>query len=91
MEKFLKDQKEQKEAIKNLTSQMSQLYTHNKMLEHQIASQVSSSRQNGILPSQPEHLREQAKAITLRSGKQLPEVEIKSQKEGVVQVTQEEE
>ena len=34
MEKFLKDQEEQKEAIKNLTSQMSQLYAHNKMLEN---------------------------------------------------------
>ena len=33
MEKFLKDQEEQKEAIKNLTSQMSQLYAHNKMLD----------------------------------------------------------
>ena len=44
MEKFLKDQEEQKETIKNLTSQMSQLYAHNKMLENQIASQASSSR-----------------------------------------------
>ena len=61
------------------------------MLENQIASQASSSRQSGMLPSQSEHPREQAKAITLRSGKQLPEVEIKSQEEKVVQVTQEEE
>ena len=44
MEKFLKDQEEQKETIKNLTSQMSQLYAHNKMLENQIVSQASSSR-----------------------------------------------
>ena len=58
---------------------MSQLYTHNKMLENQIASQASSSRQSGMLPSQSEQPREQAKAITLRSGKQLPEVETNSQ------------
>ena len=44
MEKFLKDQEEQKEAIKNLTSQMSQLYAHNKMLDYQIAFQASRSR-----------------------------------------------
>ena len=58
MEKFLKDQEEQKEAIKNLTSQMNQLYAHNKMLENQITSQSSSSRQSGMLPSQSEHPRE---------------------------------
>ena len=57
MEKFLKDQEEQKETIKNLTSQMSQLYAHNKMLENQIASQASSSRQSGQLPSQSESKR----------------------------------
>ena len=91
MEKFLKDQEEQKEANKNLTSQMSQLYAYNKMLENQIASQASSSRQSSQLPSQSEHPRENAKAITLRSGKQLPEVETKNQEEGAVQVTQEEE
>ena len=78
MEKFLKDQEEQKEAIKNLTSQMSQLYAHNKIWENQIVSQASSSRQSGILPSQSEHPREQAKIITLRSEKQLPEVETKN-------------
>ena len=72
MEKFLKDQKEQREAIKNLTSQMGQLFAHNKMLENHISAQASSSRQSGKLPSQPEHPGEQAKAITLRSGKQLP-------------------
>ena len=58
MEKILKDQEEQKEAIKNLTSQMSQLYAHNKMLENQIASEASSSRQSGMLPSQSKHQRE---------------------------------
>ena len=75
MEKFLKDQEEQREAIKNLTSQMGQLFAHNKMLENQISAQASSSRQSGKLPSQPEHPGEQAKAITLRSGKQLPKEE----------------
>ena len=82
MEKLLKDQLEQKETIKSLTSQMSQLLAHNKILENQIASQASSSRQSGMFPSQPEKLREQAKAIMLRSGKQLPEADIKKQDEG---------
>ena len=58
MEKFLKDQEEQQEAIKNLTSQMSHLYAHNKMLENQIASQATSSRQSEMFPSQPENPRE---------------------------------
>ena len=44
-----------------------------------------------MLPSQLEYPREQAKAITLRSGKKLPGVESNSQGEGVVQDTQEEE
>ena len=70
---------------------MSQLYAHNKMLENQITSQASGSRQSGMLPSQSEHPREQAKAITLRSGKKLLGVESNSQGEGVVQDTQEEE
>ena len=56
---------------------MDQLATHNKMLENQIASQASSSNsyQMGKLPSQPENPREHVKAITLRSGKQLPDIE----------------
>ena len=56
---------------------MDQLATHNKMLENQIASQASSSNshQMGKLPSQPENPREPVKAITLRSGKQLPDIE----------------
>ena len=82
MEKFLKDQEEQKEAIKNLTSQMSQLYAHNKILENQIASQASSSRQSGMLPSQSEYPREQAKAITLRSGKKLSGLKAKVKEKG---------
>ena len=67
MEKFLRDQEQQKEAIKDLTSPMSQLFAHKKMLEDQMASQASSS--SGIFPSQSEHPREQAKVITIRSGK----------------------
>ena len=61
---------------------MRQLFAHNKMLENQIASQASSSRQSRMFHSQPENPREQAKAIMLRSGKQLPEVEIKKHDEG---------
>ena len=91
MEKLLKDQLEQKETIKSLTSQMSQLFAHNKMLKNQIASQASSSRQSGMFPSQPENSRKQAKAIMLRSGKKLPEVEIKKQDEGNDQTEQEKE
>ena len=67
MNKFLRVQEEQKEAIMNLTSQVasqfasqasqiSQLFTHGKMLENQIASQASTSnfRQSSKLPSQPQ-------------------------------------
>ena len=61
---------------------MSQLLAHNKILENQIASQASSSRQSGMFPSQLENPREQAKAIMLRSGKQLLEAKIKKQDEG---------
>ena len=43
------------------------------------------------MPSQTEHPREQAKAITLRSGKALPEVETQNQDERTIQVTQEDE
>ena len=70
---------------------MSQLFAHNKMLENQIASQASSSRQSGMFPSQPENPREQAKAIMLRSGKELPEIEIKKQGEEDDQTEQEKE
>ena len=41
MEKFLRGQEEQRKDIKNLTSQMGQLFAHNKMLENQFASQAS--------------------------------------------------
>ena len=42
-----------------------------------------------MFPSQPENPREQAKAIMLRSGKELPEVEIKRQGEEDDQTEQE--
>ena len=37
-ERYQKDQEEQREAIKNLTSHVGQLYAHNKMLENQITA-----------------------------------------------------
>ena len=40
------------------------------------------------MPSQSEHPREQAKAITLRSGKQLPKEEVKRQENGADQDTE---
>ena len=44
-----------------------------------------------MLPSQSEHPIEQKKAITLRSGKQLPKVETERPEDGTVRVTKEEE
>ena len=58
------------------------------MLKNQISAQASSSRQSGKLPSQPEHPGEQAKAITLRSGKQLPKEEATRQENGANQDTE---
>ena len=58
------------------------------MLENQIAAQASSIKQSGRLPSQSEHPREQAKAITLRNGKQLPKEEAKRQENGADQDTE---
>ena len=77
-ERYQKDQEEQREAIKNLTSQVGQLYAHNKMLKNQITAQASGTKQGGIFPSQPQNLREQAKMVTLRSGKQLSAYETKN-------------
>ena len=58
---------------------LDQLATYNKILEYQIASQASSSnfRQMGQFFSQPENLRKHVNTVTLRSGKQLLEVEHK--------------
>ncbi len=79
MEGFLTAQQQQIELIKQLTSRMDQLATHNKMLENQIAQQASSSsKATRKLPSQPEmNRREYCKAVTLRSGRTLvqPKVE----------------
>ncbi len=56
---------------------MDQLATHNKMLENQIAQQAtSSSKTSGKLPSQPEiNPREYCKAVILRSGRILVQLE----------------
>ena len=70
-ERYQKDQEEQCEVIKNLTSQVGQLYSHNKMLENQITAQALGSKQGGIFPNQPQNPREQAKVVIVRSGKQL--------------------
>ena len=45
MEKFLRSQEEQREDIKNLTSQMGQLFAYNKMLKNQFSSQASQINQ----------------------------------------------
>ncbi|CAJ2627735.1 unnamed protein product [Trifolium pratense] len=66
------------EQIKQLTSRLDVLTTHNKMLETQIAQvaqqQASTSAPAGIFPGQPEpNPRGHVNAIILRSGKQLDE------------------
>ncbi|KAJ9185121.1 hypothetical protein P3X46_004785 [Hevea brasiliensis] len=77
MEGFLAAQQQQTELIKQLTSRMDQLATHNKMLENQIAQQASSlSKAAGKLPSQLEmNPREHCKAVALRSGRTLVQPE----------------
>ncbi len=64
---------------------MDQLATHNKMLENQIAQQASSSSKPvGKLPSQPEmNPREQCKAVALRSGRTLVQLEVESTEENI--------
>ncbi|KAJ9173880.1 hypothetical protein P3X46_016972 [Hevea brasiliensis] len=73
MQGFLVAQQQHNELIKQLTSRMDQLATHNKMLENQIVQQASSSsKAAGKLPSQPEmNPREHCKAVTLKSGRTL--------------------
>ncbi|XP_057985368.1 uncharacterized protein LOC131170331 [Hevea brasiliensis] len=67
---FLTTQQKQREVIQQLTSRIDQLATHNRMLENQIAQQVSSSSKvHGKLPSQLENPREHCKEAILRSGK----------------------
>ena len=72
--------KQHEENFKRYDTRMDQLATHMKSLENQIASQVSSSNffQPGHFPSQPQNPREQAQAITLRSERNLPDVELKN-------------
>ena len=62
---------------------MDQLATHLKSLENQVASQASSSNfcQPGHFPSQPQTPREQAQAVTLRSGRNLPGAESKNKEQ----------
>lgn len=71
--------KEHKEIFKQCDAKFDQIFTHLKLLDNQVASQASSSnfRQPGHFPSQSQNPREHAQAITLRSGKNLPEVEVK--------------
>ena len=90
LENFIQDQtksmkevketlKEHKEIFQQHDAKFDQIFTHLKLLDNQVASQASSSNfcQPGHFPSQPQNLREHAQAITLRSGKNLPEVEVK--------------
>ena len=75
-DKFRAQNYSMNEAIKDLASKVDSLATHSKMLETQIAQQVSHSNRNfGRFPSQTENPREHCNAITLRSGKQLVESE----------------
>ena len=67
------------ENFKRIDARLDQLAIHSKMLENQIASEASSSnfQQMGKFSSQTKNPREHVNAVTLRSGKQLPEVEHK--------------
>ena len=91
LENFIQDQtksmkevkeslKEHKEIFQQHDAKFDQIFTHLKLLDNQVASQQASSsnfRQPGHFPSQPQNPREHAQAITLRSGKHLPEAEVK--------------
>ena len=94
LENFIQDQtksmkevkeslKEHKETFQQHDTKFVQIFTHLKLLDNQVASQASSSnfRQPGHFPSQPQNPREQAQAITLRSGKNLPEAEVKNKEQ----------
>jgi len=75
MENMLLAQQKQDQYIKQLTSKVDVLTTHNKMLEAQIAHQTTSSsvplgkfpRKNKLSPGK------QCNAMILRGGKQLEE------------------
>ena len=75
--------KEHKEIFQQHDAKFDQIFTHLKLLDNQVASQVSSSnfRQPGHFPSQPQNPREHAQGITLRSGKNLQEAEVKDKEQ----------
>ncbi|CAM8963412.1 unnamed protein product [Rhodiola kirilowii] len=64
---------EQDKRVQGLKKTIDQLVIRNRMLETQVAQQAdSSTREQGKLPSKPDHNpRESVNAITLRGGKQL--------------------
>ncbi|XP_020245172.1 uncharacterized protein LOC109823298 [Asparagus officinalis] len=75
-EEFRNQNRIMSDVIKNLTSKVDSLATHNKMLENQITQLAqqfnSSSRSLGMFPGQPEtNPKGSINAITLRSGKEL--------------------
>ena len=75
MENFIQSQnkvnQKHDEEFRQMNLILDQLVNHNKMLEHQIASQVSSSnfRQMGQFLNQSENPREHVNVVTLRSRK----------------------
>ena len=94
LENFIQDQtksmkevketlKEHKEIFQQHDDKFDQIFTHLKLLDNQVPSQASSSNfhQSGHFPSQPQNPREHTQAITLRSGKNLPEAEVKDKEQ----------
>ena len=94
LENFIQDQtksmkevketlKEHKEIFQQHNAKFDQIFTHLKLLDNQVALQASSSNfcQPGHFPSQPQNPREHAQAITLRSGNNLPEAEVKDKEQ----------
>ena len=75
--------KEHKEIFQQHDAKFDKIFTHLKLLDNQVVSQASSFNfcQSGHFPSQPQNPREYAQAITLRSGKNLPEVEVKDKEQ----------
>ena len=73
LESVLLVQQKQDDCIKKLASEVDFVTTHNKVVESQIAQQVSTfSMPQGRLPSKPEpNSKEHCNCIVLRSGKQL--------------------
>ena len=94
LENFIQDQtksmkevkeslKEYKEIFQQHDAKFDQIFTHLKLLDNQVASHASFSnfRQPGHFLNQPQNPREHAQAITLRSGKNLPEAEVKDKEQ----------